>query len=119
MGQKVNPKSFRLLSIYSWDSNWFSEKEYSKLLRQDILIKDYLKEKSIDFGIDKIKIKRSGNVIDIDIYSSKPGIIIGRGGAGIENLRKNIVEKFFKEYQNKKNTPTINLNIKEGKNPSI
>ena len=119
MGQKVNPKSFRLLSIYSWDSNWFSEKEYSKLLRQDILIKDYLKNKSIDFGIDKIKIQRSGNVIDIDIYSSKPGIIIGRGGSGIESLRKEIVKKFFKEYQNKKNKPSINLNIKEVKDSSI
>ncbi|MEA2064777.1 MAG: 30S ribosomal protein S3 [Patescibacteria group bacterium] len=119
MGQKVNPKSFRLLSIYSWDSNWFSEKEYSKLLRQDILIKDYLKEKSIDFGIDKINIQRSGNTVDINIYSSKPGIIIGRGGAGIENLRKNIVKKFFKEYQNKKNKPAINLNIKEVKDSRI
>ncbi len=119
MGQKVNPKSFRLLSIYKWDSNWFSEKEYSKLLRQDILIKDYLKIKSIDFGIEKINIQRSGNVIDIDIYSSKPGIIIGRGGSGIENLRKEIVKKFFKEYQNKKNKPTINLNIKEVKDPSL
>lgn len=119
MGQKVNPKSFRLLSIYSWDSNWFSEKEYSKLLRQDILIKDYLKIKSINFGIDRINIQRSGNIIDINIYSSKPGIIIGRGGAGIENLRKEIVKKFFKEYQNKKNKPTINLNIKEVKDSRI
>lgn len=118
MGQKINPKAFRLLSIYTWNSSWFSEKEYGKLLRQDILIQDYLKQKSIDFGIDKINIKRSGNIIDIDIYSSKPGIIIGRGGSGIEVLRKDIVKKFFKEYQNKKNKPTINLNIKEVKNPS-
>lgn len=118
MGQKINPKAFRLLSIYTWNSKWFSEKEYSKLLKQDILIQDYLKKKSIDFGIEKINIGRSGNIIDIDIYSSKPGIIIGRGGSGIEALRKDIVKNFFKEYQNKKNKPTINLNIKEVKDPS-
>jgi len=119
MGQKVNPKSFRLSSIYTWDSSWFSEKDYSKLLREDILIKDYLRKKFKDLGISNIKIKRSGNAIDLDIYSSKPGVIIGRGGTGIEDLRKKIINKFFKEFKNIKTKPTINLNIKEVKNPNL
>lgn len=119
MGQKVNPKSFRLNSIYTWDSSWFSEKNFSKLLREDVLIKDYLKKKFKDFGIDKIKIKRSGNAIDIDIHSSKPGVIIGRGGAGIDDLRKKVIARFFKKYETAKTKPTVNLNVKEVKNPNL
>ncbi len=119
MGQKVNPKSFRLNSIYTWDSSWFSEKNFSKLLREDVLIKDYLKNKFKDFGIDKIKIKRSGNTIDMDIHSSKPGVIIGRGGAGIDDLRKKIIAKFFNKDEAVKTKTTVNLNVKEVKNPNL
>ena len=118
MGQKVNPKSFRLHSIYSWDSSWFSEKNFSKFLREDVSIKEYIKKKLKDMGIAKISVKRSGNSFELDIYSSKPGMIIGRGGAGIENLRKDIVKKFFKNEQGKNRT-VINLNIKEVKNPNL
>ncbi|MEA2088797.1 MAG: 30S ribosomal protein S3 [Patescibacteria group bacterium] len=118
MGQKVNPKSFRLHSIYSWDSSWFSEKNFSKFLREDVLIKEYIKKKLKDMGVAKISIKRSGNSFELDIYSSKPGMIIGRGGAGIENLRKEIIKKFFKNSQGKNRT-VIDLNIKEVKNPNL
>lgn len=119
MGQKVNPKSFRLSSIYSWDSSWFSEKSYSKFLREDVLIKKFLKKKIDTLGIAKIEIKRSGNIIDLDLHSSKPGVIIGRGGSGVEDLKKEIVSKFFGDEQNKKVKKTINLNIKEIKNPNL
>lgn len=118
MGQKVNPKSFRLHSIYSWDSSWFSEKNFSKFLREDVLVKEYIRTKLKDMGIAKISIKRSGNSFELDIYSSKPGMIIGRGGAGIENLRKDIIKKFFKDNSLGKNKMVIDLNIKEIKNPN-
>jgi small subunit ribosomal protein S3 len=118
MGQKVNPKSFRLNSIYTWDSSWFSEKNYSKFLREDILIKDYLRKKLSNMGIAKVGIKRSGQVIDIDIYSSKPGMIIGRGGSGIDDLRKEVIKNFYNKEEGKNRTK-INLNIKEVKNPNL
>ncbi len=118
MGQKVNPKSFRLNSIYTWDSSWFSQKNYSKLMRQDILIKDYLRKKFTNMGISQIEVKRSGQVIDIDIHSSKPGMIIGRGGSGIDDLRKDVVAKFFNKEEGKNKTK-VNLNIKEVKNPNL
>ena len=118
MGQKVNPKSFRLNSIYTWDSSWFSEKNYSKFLREDILIKEYLRKKLSNMGIDKVGIKRSGQVMDIDIHSSKPGMIIGRGGSGIDDLRKDVVKNFFKQEEGKNKTK-ININIKEVKNPNL
>ncbi|NCF75117.1 MAG: 30S ribosomal protein S3 [Xanthomonadaceae bacterium] len=118
MGHKINPKLFRLHSIYTWDSSWFSEKKFSKFLRDDILIKEYIKEKLKDMGIAKISIKRSGDSFELDVYSSKPGMIIGRGGAGIENLRKDIIKRFFKNAQTKNKT-VINLNIKEIKSPNL
>ena len=113
MGQKVNPKSFRLGTVYTWDSHWYAEKDFSKLLRQDILIKDFLKKKMKNMGLAKVEIKRSGNTVDLDIYSSRPGMVIGRGGAGIEELKNEIIKRFFKEYFTSKTKPTINLNIKE------
>ncbi len=119
MGQKVNPKSFRLGSIYSWDSSWFSEKKFSKFLREDILIKEYIKKRLKDMGVAKIEIKRSGNKFELDIYSSKPGMIIGRGGSGIEDLRQDIIKRFFKKYGSLKTKPDININIKEIKNPNL
>lgn len=119
MGQKVNPKSFRLNSIYTWDSSWFSQKNYSRFLREDILMKEFLMKKLAAMGVEKVKIRRSGNTIELDIYSSKPGVIIGRGGTGVEDLKKEVADKFFKNVIDKKDKVTINLNIKEIKNPNV
>ncbi len=119
MGQKINPKLFRLSSIYKWDSHWFAEKDFSKFLREDILLKDFLKKKLKSMGIAKIEIKRSGNTVELNLFSSKPGMIIGRGGSGIEDLRQEIIKKFFKNNQNKKNKTTVNLNVKEVKNVNL
>ncbi|MBT4277786.1 30S ribosomal protein S3 [Candidatus Falkowbacteria bacterium] len=119
MGQKVHPKSFRLNSIYNWGSSWFSEKKFGKFLREDILIKEYIKKKLKNMGIAEVNVKRSGESFEIDIYSSKPGMIIGRGGSGIETLQNDIMKDFFKEYNNKKVKPSINLNIKEVKNINL
>ncbi len=122
MGQKVHPKSFRLSSIYTWDSSWFAEKDFAALLREDLLIKSFLKKALKNMGVAKIEIKRSGNTIDIDIHSSKPGVIIGRGGSGIEDLRKKLIAKFFPAKEGakgKKVGKKVNLNIKEVKNPNL
>lgn len=109
MGHKVHPKAFRLGGIYTWDSRWFSNKKnYMVLLREDILIREYLKEKLKNAIISKIEIERSANNLVINIHSAKPGIIIGRSGVGIEDLKNDLTKKFLK---NKK--LNLNLNVQE------
>lgn len=95
MGQKVNPKIFRIGITQSWQSKWFTRKDYAKLLEQDIKIRKYLKKKLKDAGISKIEIERSGNNVTINIHTSKPGIVIGRGGTGADVLKKEIEKKFI------------------------
>ncbi len=121
MGHKVNPKSLRLGNIYTWTSKWFSDKQkYPRLLEQDTLIKNYVNKKLRDAIIEKIEIERSPGNVTITIYSAKPGIIIGRGGAGIEELKKELQSKIL----NKKSIVDIgkynlNINIKEVPKPNL
>jgi small subunit ribosomal protein S3 len=103
MGQKVNPVVFRLGLTQQWSSKWYSGKEYSQLLEQDIKIRKYLKTKIKEAGIDRIEIERSRGEITINITVAKPGLVIGRGGTGIEDLKKIIAQKFL--------PPKVNLKI--------
>lgn len=121
MGQKVNPKSFRIGTLYSWSSRWFSNKKnYHKLLQQDLLIKGHVKDKLKDAVVEEVVVERTPRTLTITIYAAKPGIIIGRGGAGIEELKKELKRKII----NKKSIvdigrAVININIKEVKNPNL
>ena len=112
MGQKVNPIIFRMGMSQSWKSKWFSDKHYIEYLKQDVLVRKFLKNKLKDAGIDEIEIKRSADVIEIVIYSSRPGVIIGRGGTGVEDIKKEIISKYFKNI--KKN---LKITIEEVKQP--
>ncbi len=113
MGQKVNPRIFRIGINKTWDSKWFSDKNYSTLLRQDVLIRKHIKNKLKDAAVDKIEIERPAGNINITIYSGKPGMIIGRAGAGIEELKKEIQNKFLgKKF-------SLNLNIQEITKPDL
>lgn len=103
MGQKVNPVVFRLGLTQQWSSKWYSGKEYSQLLEQDTKIRKYLKTKIKEAGIDRIEIERSRGEITINITVAKPGLVIGRGGTGIEDLKKIIAQKFL--------PPKVNLKI--------
>ncbi len=103
MGQKVNPVVFRLGLTQQWSSKWYSGKEYSQLLEQDIKIRKYLKTKIKEAGIDRIEIERSRGEITINITVAKPGLVIGRGGTGIEDLKKVIAQKYL--------PPKVNLKI--------
>jgi len=96
MGQKVNPKGFRLGITSTWKSRWFGKKEYSQQLREDIEVRQMIEKKLRSAAIGSVEIERSSNVVRIIIKTAKPGIIIGRGGSGIEDLRKAVKEKFFK-----------------------
>ncbi len=88
MGQKVNPHGMRVGVINDWDSKWFAEKDYAALLVEDAKIRQFLKKHLFAAGISKIGIKRVGKRAKLAIYTAKPGMVIGRGGTGIEDIKK-------------------------------
>ena len=90
MGQKTNPIGFRLGIIKSWESRWFSEKDYSKLLQEDITIRKFLMKKLSSAGLSKVVIERPAKLAKITIHTSRPGVIIGKKGSDIEKLKKEI-----------------------------
>ncbi len=112
MGHKVHPKIHRMQVIYSWDSKWFSKDKYAKYAKQDIHIREFLMKKFKDAHIDAIGIERGPKNMKITIYAAKPGFIIGRGGQGLEMVRKHIERKFLQM------SLKVKLNIKEVKSPS-
>ena len=104
MGQKVNPHGMRVGVIDDWDSKWFAEKDYAALLVEDAKIRQFLKKHLFAAGISKIGIKRVSGRVKLAIYTAKPGMVIGRGGAGIEDIKKAL--KAF-------TTKTVDVNIAE------
>lgn len=90
MGQKVNPIGLRLGGVKTWKSLWFSEKNYSELLHEDIRIRRYLKQKLYHAGISRVEIERAANKAKVNIYAARPGIIIGKKGSEIEKLKKDL-----------------------------
>ena len=110
MGQKVNPNGIRLGINKTWSSRWFSKSNYSKLLHEDLEIKKYVQEKLKSASISKITIERAAKNLRLTIFSSKPGIIIGKKGADIESL-KNMLTKMSKLE--------VFLDIKEVRKPEV
>jgi small subunit ribosomal protein S3 len=113
LGQKTHPYGFRLGTIRTWDSKWFAAKNYAKFLHEDLTIKAFLKKKLYQAGISKIEIERAANKdkrAKINIYTSRPGLVIGRKGAEIENLKKELQRITDKE---------VILNITEVKRPEV
>ena len=97
MGQKVNPHGLRVGVIKSWDTQWFAEKKnFSDNLVEDYNIRKFLKKTYYTSSISKIIISRTADKVIIDIYTSKPGVLIGRAGAGVEQMKKE-VEKLVKK----------------------
>ncbi|MFZ0929336.1 MAG: 30S ribosomal protein S3 [Syntrophobacteraceae bacterium] len=97
MGQKVHPTGFRLGIIKTWDSKWFATRGYSKLVFEDRKIRDYIKERLFHAGISKIEIERAANKVKIRIHTARPGIVIGKKGAEIEVLRRDLERRFKRE----------------------
>ena len=110
MGQKVNPNGIRLGINKTWSSRWFSKKEYATLLHQDLEIKKYVKEKLKNASISKVNIERAAKKLRISIYSSRPGIIIGKKGADIESLKNKLTKLSNLE---------VFLDIKEVRKPEV
>ena len=91
MGRKVNPKAIRMGINRTWDSTWYSDKKnFPKTLAEDILIKRKVKKAMSDSGLDSIKVKRSLNKIEVVVFVAKPGVAIGRGGEGVDQLQKEL-----------------------------
>ncbi len=104
MGQKVHPYGFRLGTLYGWQSNWFAERHYGEQLHEDIRIRNYIKKKLFHAGISKVVIDRTGEKLVVNIHTARPGILIGKRGAEVDNLRKELARFSSKE---------IFINIKE------
>ncbi len=110
MGQKVNPYGIRLGINKTWSSRWFSKNEYTKLLHQDLKIKSYVEKKLKNASISKINIERAAKKLRLSIYSSRPGIIIGKKGADIETLKNDLAKMSNLE---------VFLDIKEVRKPEV
>ena len=111
MGQKVNPHGLRVGVIKDWDSRWYArEEQVGDLIVEDYNIRKYLKNKLYAAGVAKIEIERSNGKVKININCSRPGVVIGKAGAEIENLRKEMEAKLGK---------SVNLNIVEVRSPDL
>ena len=110
MGQKVNPYGIRLGINKTWSSRWFSKNEYTKLLHQDLKIKNFVEKKLKNASISKINIERAAKKLRLSIYSSRPGIIIGKKGADIETLKNDL---------SKMSNLEVFLDIKEVRKPEV
>jgi len=119
MGHKVNPKLFRLGTVYNWDSRWFDDKNYSKTLLEDYKLRSAIKERLMRAGVSTVEIERSINSLRITAYVSKPGIVIGRGGAGLEELKKFLVKELLKTRESKKDLPKLDIKIEPIKEPNL
>jgi small subunit ribosomal protein S3 len=97
VGQKVHPYGFRLGTLYGWQSNWFAERHYSQYLHEDIRIRDFIKHKLYHAGISRVVIDRTGEKLVVNIHTARPGILIGKRGAEVENLRKELAKFSAKE----------------------
>ena len=117
MGNKVNPKLFRIGPLYNWESRWFDDRKYSQTLLQDYKLRQAAMERLKNAGVSKIEIERSINSIKITAFVSKPGIVIGRGGAGLEELKK-FLNQIILESKTTKNMPKMDIRIEPVKDPN-
>lgn len=111
MGQKVNPHGLRVGIIKDWDSKWYADKNtFSDYLVEDHKIREFIKRKLFISGVSKIEIERAANRVKISVYTAKPGMVIGKGGSGVEELRQDI-EKLTKK--------SVVINVEEIKIPEL
>src|SRR3989344_3149275 len=117
MGRKVNPFVFRLGVTKGWKSRWFDARNYTGFLKEDYAVRSFLTKKLVKLGLEKIEIERSANSITVIIFTSRPGLIIGKGGAGVEALKAEMVKKYNAARKDKKAKTEIRLQIEEVSRP--
>ena len=109
MGQKVNPNGIRIGIVKTWDAKWYADKDFADNLHEDIKIRKYLKEQLGAAGVSKIETERSKNRLKLTIHTAKPGMVIGRGGSGIEQIKDGLKGKTEKN---------VDINIAEIRQPA-
>jgi len=114
MSHKVHPKIFRVKRLEDWNSRWLEKRKFPQYLEEDFKIREFLKEKLGKIGVEKIEIERFVGKLNIIISSARPGLIIGRGGEGVEELKKVLENKVLKSGRQKRET---RIEIREVKNP--
>ncbi len=110
MGQKINPIGFRVGINRTWDSRWYADRDYAKLLHQDLKLRDYLMKRLSQAGVGKIVIERAAKKTRVTIHSARPGVVIGKKGADIEKLRQELSTRTASD---------VSLNILEIRKPEI
>jgi small subunit ribosomal protein S3 len=111
VGQKVNPVGLRIGIIRDWESKWYAGKDFGDLLLEDVRIREHLKKRLKDSAVSRVEIERAANRVNVTIHTAKPGMVIGKGGSEVENLRNEIT----KIAGGKK----VHINISEIKNPEL
>lgn len=115
MGHKVHPKSFRIAVIFGWDSKWFAERgAFRENLKKDIQMKKFIQKELAKAGVSRVEIERTAHVVTLNIHAAKPGVVIGRLGAGIEELKKKMRTKFFGSEK-----ITLHMNVVEVDRPTL
>ena len=114
MGKKVNPVAFRLGGVRASHATWFAEKPFKTFLQEDVRMRAFLKKALKDALVDRIEIERARQNISITIHSAKPGVVIGRAGAGIEDLTKKLKKEYFRGRR-----VNLSINVKEITRPSL
>ncbi|MEW6186602.1 MAG: 30S ribosomal protein S3 [Thermodesulfobacteriota bacterium] len=110
MGQKTHPKGFRLVVNKDWNSRWFADKEFAQFIQEDKEIRNFLKKRLFEAGVARIEIERAANKAKIIIFTARPGIVIGKKGAQIESLKKDLEKKVNRE---------VILDIQEVRKPEV
>lgn len=110
MGQKTHPYGFRLGVIKGWRSNWFAEKDFSALLKEDIILRSYIRQRLQRAGVSRINIERHPKRVTVEVFTARPGIAIGRRGAEVDKLRDELKQLTDKD---------VSLNIQEIKKPEL
>ncbi|WP_125706062.1 30S ribosomal protein S3 [Lacticaseibacillus daqingensis] len=110
MGQKINPKGFRVGVIRDWESKWYADKDFANYLHEDIKIRKFINEKLAEASVSVIEIERAANRVNISIHTAKPGMVIGKGGAQVEALRKELNDLTGRK---------VHINIVEIKKPDL
>lgn len=113
MGQKVHPHAFRIGVLHSWKSKWFGRRDYRALVEIDVRLRRYLRKKLRGAGVSQLEVERGASSVTVTIHTAKPGLVIGRGGAQVEELKKELKTKFLKP------TEQLQLNIHEVPNPQL
>jgi len=119
MGQKINPQILRIGPLYNWSSRWFDDKRYKEVLLADFNLRKELNERLKNSGVSQIEIERSINSVKVRIFVSRPGMVIGRGGAGLEELKTFILSKLLEKTVKSSQKLDVRVEVEPIKEPNL